>query len=340
MSYPCAEQTWSLAFSGLGPVPTDYNDLTLKFIHDGKIIELKGNVDDALHAITLTQLRRIVRTDSASAFFHIRILDSDSLTPTSDTSQYPEITKLLTQFATLFQTPTTLPPSPTTNHAIHLLPNSEPINIRPYRYPYFQKQEIETQVENMLQSGIIRPSTSPFSSPVLLVKKRDGSWHFCVDYRALNAIIVKYKFSIPTIDELLDELGGACWFSKLDLLQGYHQILMKAKDICKTAFCTHHGHYEFCVMPFGLCNAPSSFQATMNSIFGSYLCRFIIVFFNDILIYNKTFMIIWSISPKLLRCFSKDASSSNSRSAHLPNNMWNTWAILFPDEALNLFPPK
>ena len=259
----------------LGPVLTDYTALTMKFIYNGQLIELVGDRDLSFQMISPSQLRRLVDTGNTSTFFHIK-MEPSLETPMTITHLIPAVQKLLSKHAFLFQPLSTLPPSRATDHIIPLLPNSAPVNVKPYRYPHFQKQEIETQVAAMLRQGHIQHSSSPFSSPVLLVKKRDGSWRFCVDYRALNAITVRDRFPIPTVDELLDELGGAVWFSKLDLMQGYHQILMRESDIGKITFRTHHGHYEFCVMPFGLCNAPSTFQATMNRLFQPHLRRYII----------------------------------------------------------------
>ena len=174
------------------------------------------------------------------------------------------------------------------DHCITLKEGTEPINVHPYRYAHFQKTKIEKQVQEMLDSGLIRPSTSPFSSPMPLVMKKDDSWWFCTDYRSLNVATIKDRFPILIVDDILEELYSVAYFTKFDLRAGYHQVRVNPSDVNKIAFRTYNDHYKYLVMPFGLCNAPSTFQVIMNSIFWPYLWKFILVFFDDILVYSPT----------------------------------------------------
>ncbi|XP_010495514.1 PREDICTED: uncharacterized protein LOC104774108 [Camelina sativa] len=179
------------------------------------------------------------------------------------------ILQLKTEYADIFAEPTELPPfRKNHDHQIVLQSGSDPVNQRPYRYAVYQKNEIDRIVEELLTAGTIRVSSSPFSSPVVLVKKKDDTWRLCVDYRALNGKTVKNRFPIPLIEDLMDELGGSTVFSKIDLRAGYHQVKMAPEDVPKTAFKTHSGHFEYLVMPFGLTNAPATFQGLMNGIQG------------------------------------------------------------------------
>lgn len=187
----------------------------------------------------------------------------------------PALCTLLIVYKHGFATPIGLQPTRSHDHGIPLLEGSNLVKVKQYRYPYSQKEQIKNMVSKMLQEGIIRPNTSPFSSPILLVKKKDGTWRCCTDYRALNAITIKDSFLIPTIDEL----GGAYFFSKLDLHSRYHQILVRPEDKHKTTFRTHQGLYEWLATMFGLSNPPTTFQSLMSSIFQQQLCKFILLFF-------------------------------------------------------------
>jgi hypothetical protein len=165
---------------------------------------------------------------------------------------HPRIQLLLQHYASVFADPVGLPPSRDCDHVIPLIQGAQPVSVKAYRYPPQLKDEIERQITTMLQQGVIQKSNSLYASPVLLVKKKDDTWRVCVDYRYLNALTIKSKYSVPVFDQLIDELAHSCWFSKLDLKVGYHQILLRVGEEYKTAFQTHVGHYEFRVMAFGL----------------------------------------------------------------------------------------
>ncbi|KAL4379604.1 hypothetical protein GQ457_02G023110 [Hibiscus cannabinus] len=267
------------------PIIMDFNEMTLSF--------KRGNQEVVLHGGKRTPVVKVISgekmqklTDKDPDFLgELFFLDADTVE-----NEIPEACQsILEEYKSVFEEPKGLPPQRSHDHAIKLHSESQPVNLIPYRFPYYQKTEVERQIKEMLAASVIQQSKSPFASPCLLVKKKDGSWRLCVDYRQLNSLTIKDKFPIPVVDDLLDELQGAKFFSKIDLRSGYWQIRIKPEDIPKTTFRTYHGHFEFKVMPFGLTNAPATFQSLMNDIFGSFLHKFVLVFFDDILIYSATF---------------------------------------------------
>jgi hypothetical protein len=146
--------------------------------------------------------------------------------------------------------------------------------------------ELKKQIDELLEKGYIRPSTSPWVAPVLFVEKKDGTKRMCIDYRSLNVVTVKNKYSLSRIEDLFDQLRGASVFSKIDLMSGYHQLRIWPSDIPKTTFITKYGLYEFIVMSFGLTNVLGYLMYLMNTVFIDYLDKFIVVFIDDILIYS------------------------------------------------------
>ncbi|KAK8594732.1 hypothetical protein V6N13_015651 [Hibiscus sabdariffa] len=181
-----------------------------------------------------------------------------------------------------------LPPDRDVEFEIETCPGSAPISMAPYRMAPKELKELKVQLQELLDCGFIRPSSSPWGAPVLFVKKKDGSLRLCIDYRKLNKLTIKNKYPLPRIDDLFDQFRGATVFSKIDLRSGYYQLKVKDSDVAKTAIRTRYGHYEFLVMPFGLTNAPAAFMDMMNRVFRPYLDQFVVVFIDDILIYSRS----------------------------------------------------
>lgn len=181
-----------------------------------------------------------------------------------------------------------LPPDRQVEFRIDLLPGTMPIAKAPYRLAPTEMKELMMQLQELLDKGFIRPSSSPWGAPVLFVKKKDGSMRMCIDYRELNKATIKNRYPLPRIDDLFYQLQGSNYFSKIDLRSGYHQLKVREEDIEKTAFRTRYGHYEFLVMSFGLTNAPAAFMDLMNRVCNPFLDKSVIVFIDDILIYSKS----------------------------------------------------
>ncbi|XP_026384957.1 uncharacterized protein LOC113280560 [Papaver somniferum] len=269
----------------LGDLLFNFSKLSVSFKYHNKKITLHGlTPKNSLLMMSGEGVKKFFSKTSHGIVGHLFSIS----TPTTQPITLPELLPILDEYQDIFQEPNQLPPKRSLDHSIPLQTNVAPVNKRAYKCPYIQKGVVEKLVQYMLNSGIIQPNHSPFSSPILLVKKKDNSWRFCVHYRKLNHITIKDKFHITIIDELLDELKGVIFFTKIGLRDGYHQIRVIDADIFKNAFRTHHGHYEFKVMPFGLTNTPATFQALMNDIFKPVLRKFVLVFFDDILIYSPS----------------------------------------------------
>lgn len=180
-----------------------------------------------------------------------------------------------------------LPPNRQVEFRIDLVLGAAPVARAPYRLAPSEMQELANQLQELSDKGFIRPSSSPWGSPLLFVKNKDGSLRMCIDYRELNKLTIKNRYPLPRIDDLFDQFQGSTYYSKIDLRSGYHQVKVREEDIPKTAFRTRYGHHEFHVMPFGLTNAPAVFMDLMYRVYKPYLDKFVIVFIDNILIYSK-----------------------------------------------------
>jgi hypothetical protein len=280
----------------------DWITQSITLVHDGRKHMFTTNTEPtstssqkSLNTLIMTQasLKHSIKHHEIHSLVLVQHTSDTSLHLTSidtDTESQTLRKSILTEFKDVFppDLPPGLPPRRDVDHKIELTPGARP-SIRPtYAMSAKELEELSSQLNELTKQGFIRPSKAPYASPVLFVKKKDGSMRMCVDYRALNQATIKNKYPLPRIDELFDRLAGAKYFTKLDLRSGYHQIRIAEEDIEKTAFRCRYGHYEYLVMPFGLTNAPATFMHLMNTILRPHLDHFVVVFLDDILIYSRT----------------------------------------------------
>ena len=291
----------------------------LCFMHNGKKLLIVNQIcseettirTTRITMITAKQMNKAVKKNHVVCLMTINVLDSndkdnDDIQDWSSMNRTsPKIQNVLDEFQDVFPTklPVGLPPERTVDHVIDVIPGSPPAYRGIIPLSTDELMEVKTQLDHLLEQGFICVSKSPYGTPVLFIKKKDGSLRMCMDYHALNKITIKNWCLMPCIDESFNQLSNASIFSKIDLASGYHQIRIRSEDILKIAFQTCYGHFKFTVVSFGLTNAPTTFTILMNDILWPFLDKFVVVYIDNILIYSNDLDThinhIWQVLTKL-----------------------------------------